>query len=1526
MPIVTTDTGLNAIANAAQGGFLISFEKFAVTAFPDPVLNTGDVELQGNVLYEGQIDTIEVISNSTVRLTLTVPSGFPASGQWNLTEVGVYLKSGELFAHGKFTKPFEKTPEFGLKTYVYVTAARLGEVINITVSENMSLPSTPFVRGLQAPSTFLNNVCVVLDEHDDPDGFHSAGLAVKYGQGSLNWAFLGYDRVFNGKPDIVSSVELFSIDIEQKGGAWLNDGERVIAQVVSGPGVGESRRCRYNKINGSFDVLEKPFTSLNENAIISLWRSQSNQLPKRTADIPEYFVLGMGRNDWNKQTLTNEASRLIPVPFKFVADSSSSYPIAGLPPTAQDQTAFVLLYVDGRNWGPSRFSMAGDSIVPVDPIAVGAELEGVAFYVDQSQGGTLVFHEAEYNLETYTDLNFPLPIVPDNGAYCLVFVDDQLVSRTDYMFNDSYVLFPSTVAGKNLKILVFANYDEQNTGMTIEEKELTVAVNGQSVFSTDSPVTDRKLLVVHLDGKYVSQYDLKSEISGFSILNHDIVANSKVTVKHFIPQEREFEIGVSGRNTGPMWIDPAGVTGKPNLLRPTVKSFVTEANKRTYATGVQIPNKNFCLVFLDGTYKSPKVFDYDNLMKTITFYDEVKIVDGLELDVICFEELEDAGTEVDCVVTTFKANDSLTYPINAFGSEDSVIVTMGSVYQHKAKYTLHKDPNQLVLSDVVPGETIEVWSFSTKPKKGFRTDIHIDHFVTSPGNTYALKRKVKKSANTLVFLGYVHQNHDVYDLAQGQTVSSVQFDVPQLEVELVGLPLIVVNIVSEEPKTRLMLREEVESKYMPLEGPYVKWSNLTPHLKDMLACPILKLLGLMTGSIKADLNNPALTDDDKSLADKWGFQPVKKDLMLDLLPTASMASIGAAASLGIETKFNVYDYLELYLKEQLGDNTFSIRSYEQGKKYLIDDIKVGELISETIPRAQIPGMHKSVGIFPAYPAKVLSATFPGTPLLTTFQAMALYASWFGNAQGAIHGVVGQTFVPSQNKLYTVSVEEEEDSLTQTKTFTHVIHSDYVNGGEYTVKYRRPVLVDPATYNTDYLTLVDGGGAPNYVKWFARQYADYKLNDLDIRTCMYWLSYGGLGGEGTTTNNAKAWTDWLPQVGPGTANYPYPATAGYTAGLTFGVTVYDYDSVTGSAKMKVSMTSGDIGYSYFPANQFLKKVQFPVSYTIYPAMHVNPDGSVEPVLSNEDIFNSCCWTGVTPSTNLDCTKDGGSGTVDPGEVSTLVISVSPTSADATQPVTITVRNAAPGAAVSWESSDNPGVRVAAGVANAQGLFQHTEQKGGANRTITYKMYVDQVFKGELTVKIVTYVPGTATFDQPGEYTFTVPDAVQVLDLNAIAAGGGAAYSGNNSWFRTASGGSGAGFKHFMVPVNAGDILTIKIGSNGAYAANLSNTANAVVQGGKGGDTSIIINGVPYVLQGGMGGATNMTVGQAGSGGVTTAPNGPSYINGKAGTTTYNSGTGVVANDHAMYMAAGTGGGAQTGGASVPAGNGKVIINW
>jgi phage-related tail fiber protein len=116
------------------------------------------------------------------------------------------------------------------------------------------------------------------------------------------------------------------------------------------------------------------------------------------------------------------------------------------------------------------------------------------------------------------------------------------------------------------------------------------------------------------------------------------------------------------------------------------------------------------------------------------------------------------------------------------------------------------------------------------------------------------------------------------------------------------------------------------------------------------------------------------------------------------------------------------------------------------------------------------------------------------------------------------------------------------------------------------------------------------------------------------------------------------------------------------------------------------------------------------------------------------------------------------------------------------------------------------------------------------------------------EIIKSPTGSQSFLTPGNYVFTVPEGVNSLIVLLVGGGGagGTGYSISNSSWPGAGGGGGGGFI-LQLDVESGMEFPIIVGSGG-IASNSSD-------GGPGGFSEIIIDGVAYRGNGGGGGASN-----------------------------------------------------------------------
>lgn len=1221
--IVMTEVGKNTTASAADNGFKISLTSFAVTTYANFNPAPEDEVLIGAPLYRGRIETVEAVSGSTVSLRCYVPENLPVSGTADLCEIGIYAEDGTLFAHGKLNPVISKGQE-GFYLTVYVSCQRLGDVINVVSGSYTSIPSASRVKNLPPPSTSNQNAVSVLDEKTNLDGTSAADLALKYGPGGNQWAFTGHTRVYFGSVTPIDPLN-FSMHISSHG-FWLNEGETVIVSVVSGTGKGESRKAVYG--NNSF-VLESALT-IDANSMMAIWRSNSNQLPDRTSSIPNYAVLGIGYNDWAKVvkslphgafTCKNQSGTL--------AAGARSIQVNDLSDFTQVNKQFFHLWIDNVYQTHDTWTLAQGGIISAtpDPTTDRTYQVEVFDFSDLLSASTQVYES--YNEATDGQVIYQLPVIPNDINQTWTFLNGVRVPRSNTQLLGSAVQLNGVPVanGDIVVILSFVNYEQENTRSSITMYSYKW-YESEPNYPTDTTILGTHNTLLFIDKKYIPQelydYDALGIIVGPNVKGFADGASLELFV--FAEEDGYVVPGTieeSGLDTGPMWVDPAGVDTLPCKVNITHQSYTTDGVNNIYSCPA-LRDKNYALIFSDGLLITPDQYEYlsttqNILMKSI-------ITSGRLLDFYFIETLDSPindGDEILFIESQFVTGQNAgLYQLPTGATLDNSLVMIDGKFEHKPNLVIDANFNLGLVTAPENGLTVYVLTLLTRARAGFTTRVIREEVTQTANVDYQLANKYQK-LGTLLFSGLVNQLPDSFTF---DTPDTLLIKKPQL-----GLPLDTISFRNGLPQTRLILRSEFEDfqqwltdelkKYMPLYGPYVKWSNFTDQVKQLLACPMLKLMNVVNGKI--DLQGKG-TQDDSDLANKLGLQPVKKSENLDLILTASYTSLGAGAVIGVPNKFNVFKYLELSLRNTLGSDSFSIKTYEKGKKYLIDNINVNGLQFDPIARADLPQIHNSTSVYVTGTANpIMSLTYPQMPLMLTINDM-LFSSQY-------------SFLPAgyskDNTKLRMSKPADmvEDSAAGIRVFTIYVHSDYENK-DYTIKYQRPMSVLPSMYNTDWLQLIgNDDNAPGYVLLFARGYANYQYNEQDLRTAVWAI-------KAYTYASQPVDIAWSAGGSLRTAvidNPKYLSSASYTAGLTFSATVTNFDATTGDADLTINM-SGSVGYTYFPANQLMKSMTLPVEYTIYPGLIVNPDGTTGVVFGIDDLFKSCCWGPMSGAMTFDCT--------------------------------------------------------------------------------------------------------------------------------------------------------------------------------------------------------------------------------------------------------------------------------------------------
>lgn len=820
MAIVITDIGLQAITDAHAGGFLVNMKSFAVTEASGVVPAPADVGLVGTVVHSADIQSIEVLTSASVRLTLYMSPRVPLTGQWGLTEVGIFLNTGELFAHGTFRTPYIKNAEFGLKIVVIVTAARLGDVINVTFSHENSLASTAAVHTLVNPAESETNAVIVQDQISNDAHVadrSSASLALRYGQGGLAWAFVGHSMVYRGPVTRVSD-STFDLATGTVGGFWLNDEETVIIQVVGGGGLGASRKVRYSKADDEFTILEKPLTGYTSDSILQIWRDSKVALPRRYPDMPNYYMLSVGENTWASTTpagvATSKQYTQHQVYLRGDGGSAFTVSIEALPDiTVQN----FLVFIDGVQLPTSHFTFSGRTLTTDTPIAADAEVGIVYFTEITSTGAALNFSRAEYVVSSPTIKTYSLSIIPDTPDNLMVFNDGKFVTKNHYSLQGSSVTFTDITPVGLVVLIASANFMEEFASSTNMQMSIGMQAGDTDIIVPVDSFEEQNT-VVTVDGILVpaTAYSVGQRLI---TLTTPLAADATVCV--FVSTSADaapLNDAQSGRDTGPVWQDPAGYAISPNKIIPVAKQYISSGGTQAF-TVPAVPSLSSLLIWVNGVFQPHSTLVYDEADAKVTVAGIPS--GGLEVDIIAFTSSNDLGQRASCLtqVTVTTASTSIPLSSSILGLKyKPIAVTVGGEYQHRSQYTV--DATGLKFKTALPaGQPVEVWAFSSEPEVGSCISFSMDETTIIEGQTVYEHRMhgavVDNSAstqNSLAFIGNVAQAKTDYALSSKNTYSD---NVTLSDTTGLGGTLMSTFLVlSGKPKTRLITRAELEANYV----------------------------------------------------------------------------------------------------------------------------------------------------------------------------------------------------------------------------------------------------------------------------------------------------------------------------------------------------------------------------------------------------------------------------------------------------------------------------------------------------------------------------------------------------------------------------------------------------------------------------------------------------------------------------------------------------------------------------------------
>lgn len=284
-----TNVGINELANASENGFRLSFPTFVVTeslTITADVVDGSALEPTAPITYQSEIALCEVLNPNTVKFTLNIEGELPVEGEWVITEGMIYTETGAAGVHIFFDPPIRKDKSYDASVEVFVTHARLGEVINIVNSNYSSIASVGQVKLMPRPDTSQQNTLSVLNGQLHPDRSYGPLMAMRYGPGGEFWGFTGHDRIYYGRVDNVVNVVTDDGDLKvdtlilnpDAQGFYVKPGDVLLVHAVVGPGMGQTRKMRFMGDDTFVEIESMPFDDVNTLTTFAFWKNMSQEV------------------------------------------------------------------------------------------------------------------------------------------------------------------------------------------------------------------------------------------------------------------------------------------------------------------------------------------------------------------------------------------------------------------------------------------------------------------------------------------------------------------------------------------------------------------------------------------------------------------------------------------------------------------------------------------------------------------------------------------------------------------------------------------------------------------------------------------------------------------------------------------------------------------------------------------------------------------------------------------------------------------------------------------------------------------------------------------------------------------------------------------------------------------------------------------------------------------------------------------------------------------------------------------------
>lgn len=574
-PLILSDVGLHAINNASAGGVLVDATTFKIGDSRLNPTSTTVEDIVGVQLFQGNIHHVEVLNRQTARFIFEV-SKHAVVKDTVVSEICIYLSTGILLGRAVFKEPITliagETTRFNC---LLVTSRCDLTQINVTVGDHSGLASTPFIHQLQSPAESTVNAVTVLNGMRNIDGSDTPVVAMRYSGGAFQWAFTDHTRIFNGKPSSATPTNLTVPGIE------LEDNELCIVHVVSGGGVGRTRRYSYT--GGKLvEADNQPLAGLNANSTVSVWKriftsgggaNGACQYPPALTNIPRDWVLTRGVGDcptWAPPKQGGIGSTLLWTPpsrlsFDVVTytgtGDTARYPLMDL---ELDNVNYVQPVLGGVTQHRGTFDMSGNEIEFTENLDLGLAIELRMMSRVATNGSRLVMSITHAVGDSNTQ-TFKLGQKVENANYVKVYVRGILQSVTTYTYDaatQSISMVAPVVSGMAIELRAFAFVDAE--GFSTQVGTHTFTTNDDTHF-IELPFYPQSADYIEISqsGAHVHS-NLYTLIGNKVILSGPIRRNLEIEVTHY---DNQLSLGSSTNNLRGVVID-AVLSGRSlKLLR-----------------------------------------------------------------------------------------------------------------------------------------------------------------------------------------------------------------------------------------------------------------------------------------------------------------------------------------------------------------------------------------------------------------------------------------------------------------------------------------------------------------------------------------------------------------------------------------------------------------------------------------------------------------------------------------------------------------------------------------------------------------------------------------------------------------------------------------------------------------------------------------------------------------------------------------------------------------------------------------------